>query len=55
VADWVKFYAYVRRNAAFELLQRRLNESAIKERLDDKKPVPGVTIFNAKKVSCTKL
>ncbi len=53
VDDWTKFYAYVRRNNAFELLQRRLSESAVKERLDDKKTVPGVGIFQAKKVSCT--
>lgn len=55
VADWDAFYAYVRRKNAFELLQRRITESAIQERLDAKKPVPGITIFNVKKVSCTKL
>lgn len=55
VDDWDKFYAYVKRHNAFELLQRRLNETAVKERWEDKKQVPGVGVFQAKKVSCTKL
>ena len=53
--DWPVFYAYIRKNNAFELLNRAPNAAAIKERLDNKKQVPGVTIFHAKKVSCTKL
>src|SRR4051812_48638993 len=32
VADWPTFYKYVAKNNAFEMLQRRLNEAAIKER-----------------------
>jgi hypothetical protein len=55
VEDWDKFYAYVRRNNAFEFLQRRVNEGAVKERWEDRKEVPGVTAFNVKKVSVTKL
>jgi hypothetical protein len=55
VEDWDKFYAYVRKNNAFELLQRRLSEGAVKERLDEGKGVPGVGVFQAKKVSVTKL
>lgn len=55
VENWDQFYEYVRRNKAFELLQRRLNEGAVKERWDANVEVPGVTTFNAKKVSCTKL
>lgn len=57
VADWDKFYSYVRKNNAFELLQRRLSEDAVKERLEEagKRGLPGVVIFNAQKVSCVKL
>ena len=55
VSDWAKFYAYVLKHKAFELLQRRLSKEAINERLDAKERIPGVTIFNAKKVSCTKI
>jgi hypothetical protein len=55
VEDWGLFYAHVKRTGSFELLQRRLSETAVKERWDDKKIVPGVTIFHAKKVSCTRI
>ena len=53
--DPQKFYAYVRKNNAFELLNRALNRAAIQERWDAKKQIPGVGVFHAKKVSCTKL
>ena len=53
--DPQKFYAYVRKNNAFELLNRALNRTAIQERWDAKKQIPGVGVFHAKKVSCTKL
>jgi hypothetical protein len=52
--DWTAFYAYVKKNDAFELLQRRLSDGAIKERLEEGS-VPGITIFQAKKVSATKI
>jgi hypothetical protein len=56
VADWDRLYAYVKKNNAWELLQRRLSEGAAKERLDagqgDK---AGLTVFLAKKVSCTRI
>jgi hypothetical protein len=50
-----KFYAYVRKNNAFELLNRALNRAAIQERWDAKKQIPGIGVFHAKRVSCTKL
>jgi hypothetical protein len=53
--DPQKFYAYVRKNNAFELLNRALNRAAIQERWDAKKQIPGIGIFHAKRVSCTKL
>ena len=52
---WPKLYAYIKRTGAFELLNRALNRDAVRERWNAKKQVPGVTVFNAKKVSCTKL
>jgi len=55
VEDWDAFYKYVKINNAFELLQRRLNESAVKERWEDHVELPGVVVFNAKKVSCVKI
>jgi hypothetical protein len=55
VQDWDKFYKYVKRTGAFDMLQRRLNDGAVQERWENKKQVPGVGVFNAKKVSCTKI
>lgn len=55
VEDWDKTYAYIKRHNAFELLQRRLNAAAVKERLEDGKQIPGVGSFSVVKVSLTKV
>lgn len=55
VEDWDKLYAYILKNQAFDLLNRAVNREAVRERWDDKKQVPGVSVFHAKRVSCTKL
>lgn len=55
VVDWPRLYTYILKHKAFELLQRRLSKEAVNERLEAKERVPGITIFNAKKVSCTKI
>lgn len=55
VEDWEKFYGYVKRFGAFDLLQRRLNETAYADRVADKKKVPGIGAFKAVSVSLTKV
>jgi hypothetical protein len=56
VEDWDKLYTYIGKNKAFELLQRRLGEGAAKEILDaGRGRFAGLTVFMAKKVSCTKI
>lgn len=55
VEDWNKFYAYVKKNNRFDLMQRRLADGAVKEMWENEKPVPGVGKFIAKTVSCTKI
>lgn len=52
---WEKFYEYVRKNKAFDLLQRRINTKAIEERLEDGKKVPGIKMFKATKLSLTQV
>lgn len=42
VADEEKFHAYIKKNNAWDMLQKKLVESAVAARFDDKKPVPGV-------------
>ena len=53
--DWEKFFAYVAQTKQWELLQRKVNRDAVRERWDLKKQVKFVGVFNAKTVSCTKL
>lgn len=55
VTDWPKFHAFIKKNNAFELLNRAVNVKSVKERWDDKKQVPGVDKFDIKKVSLTKI
>lgn len=55
VEAWDKLYPYIKKNDAFDLLQRRLNEAAVRERLENKKKIPGVILFPTKSVSLTKI
>lgn len=43
VEDWDALYAHIKKTGSFELLQRRPSETAIRERWDAGKAVPGVT------------
>ena len=51
---WSKLYAYIVRTKAFDLLQKRLSTSAVRERWEAGKTVPGVTKFTAVTLSVTK-
>ena len=44
VLDWEKLYSYVKRHNAFEMLQRRLSDKAVRERLEaaGKRGLPGI-------------
>jgi hypothetical protein len=53
--DWPAFYAYAVKTKQFELLQHSVNAAAVRERWNNKKQVKYVSVFHAKKVSCTKL
>lgn len=56
IEDWDLFYKYVVKHKAFDLLQRRLNEGAAKERLEAGDGAKaGLTVFRAKKISVVKL
>lgn len=55
VKDWKKFYAHIRKTGEFELMNKAVNRAAVHERWDNKRQVPGVEPYRAKKVSCTKL
>lgn len=55
VKDWEKFYEHIRKNKAFELLNRAVNAKSVKERWESGKEVPGVEKFRYKDVSVTKI
>ena len=53
VNDWSKFQAYIIKNKAFELMNKAVNQKAIRERWEQGKQIPGVEKFQRKKVSLT--
>jgi len=69
VDDWDKFYAHIKKTGEFDLLNRALNQAAVKERVADQVPPkseaarakwkpklpPGVASMNVVKLSLTKV
>jgi len=55
VTDWDKYYAYIAKNKAWDLLQRRASITALRARWDDKKVVPGVEPKEIVTLSLTKV
>lgn len=55
VEDWDKIYKYIKKNNAFELMQRRLNTKSVEERWEDGKKIPGVGKMTVVDVSSTKV
>jgi hypothetical protein len=54
VEDWDQLYKYVLKNKAFDLLQRRVNDSAYRERLEQNEVVPGLKPFQVVTLSLSK-
>lgn len=40
--DWSKIYAWIAENDAFDILQKRLTETAVQARIDDGIEIPGI-------------
>jgi len=55
VVSWDKFYKYVGRNKAYDMLPRKVSSTAWKERLEAGKKVPGIESVTLMKVSLTKV
>jgi hypothetical protein len=51
VENWPSFYEYIQQSGEFDLLYRRLNPAAVKQRWEADKPVPGVTKFPVTKLA----
>lgn len=55
VADWDEFYKHIKKKGEFELLNRAPNRTAIRERWEAGKTIPGIDSFQVVKVSVTKV
>jgi hypothetical protein len=54
VENWEALYKHIKKTGEFELLFRRVNPTAVKERWEHNKVVPGVGSFPVDKLSVTK-
>ena len=54
VVDWPAVYAFIKENDAFDMLQKRLSPTAVKDRWDEDIVVPGIDKFNTWDLSLTK-
>jgi hypothetical protein len=54
-ADWPAFHAYIAKTGSFDLLQKRLSDKAVTDRLDDGVKLPGIEIMHVPSVSITKI
>jgi len=54
VKDWPKFWAYIKRTGHFDLMQKRISDTAVKERWDRDITIPGVAKFTALIINATK-
>lgn len=52
--DWDRFIEYVDKNRAWDMLQKRLSTTAVRERLDAKLAVPGVGTVRLVKITLNK-
>lgn len=55
VKDWDIFYKHIKKTGSFDLMSKRLSDSAIKERWELGEVIPGVESFNAVTVSINKV
>jgi hypothetical protein len=54
VQDWDALFKYVSENDAFDLLQKRVNDTAYRARLEENVEVPGIEPFEVVSLSITK-
>lgn len=45
VEDWTKVFSYIAKNDAWDLLQKRMNDSAFRERIEANETIPGAQAF----------
>jgi len=55
VADWPAYYQYMLDHEAMDLLQKRIHESALNDRLEDGEQIPGLEQVEVVKLSIGKI
>lgn len=55
IQDWGVFCSFVRKNDRFDLLQKRVSDTGIKDLWADRADVPGIERVNVPDVSITKI
>ena len=55
VENWEELYRHIEETGSWELVQRRISETAVRDRWEQGEEVPGVSKFHAIEVSCTKV
>jgi len=55
VKDWDAFYKHIKKTGDFDLMGRTISKTAIEMRLEAKKKVPGIEMFNVVSLSITKV
>jgi hypothetical protein len=55
VSDWAALYKHVKKTGQFDLMQRRIASTAVEERWEEGKEVPGVGRFNVTTLSINKV
>ena len=55
VADWSELYKHIKKTGSFELLQRRVSETAVRERWAEDEKIPGVDCVTINDLSLSKV
>lgn len=55
IEDWDLFFEHVKKTKSWDMLQRRLSTTAVRERWKSNKEVPGVGVFHKMSLSLTKV
>lgn len=53
--DWAAVYAHIAQTGSFDLLQKRLSDRAVLDRVQQGEPVPGVEVIFVPDLSLTKI
>lgn len=55
VGDWGKLYAHIKKTGDFDLLQKRLTDSAVEARWEDEIEIPGVYAMGVDELSYSEI